>query len=124
MNARSQDDGVPPVTNRIVEADVETDVETDVEVDAEGDEPDDERSVAPANPDGFRLGGEPPRVMRLSRKALAILGLLASVGIGGALIYALQPKNHAPAENLYDTNSRNRADSVNGAPANYSDVPK
>ncbi len=62
--------------------------------------------------------------MRLSRKALAILGLLASVGIGGALIYALQPKNHAPAENLYDTNSRNRADSVNGAPANYSDVPK
>ena len=79
MNTRPQDDGVAPVTNRIVEADVETDVETDVEVDAEGDEPDDERSVAPANPDGFRLGGEPPRVMRLSRKALAILGLLASV---------------------------------------------
>src|SRR3546814_7913216 len=62
--------------------------------------------------------------MRLSRKALATLGLLASVGIGGALIYALQPKNHAPAENLYDTNSHNRADSVNGAPANYGDVPK
>jgi type IV secretion system protein VirB10 len=62
--------------------------------------------------------------MRLSRKALAILGVIASVGIGGSLIYALQPKNHAPAENLYDTNSRNRADSVNGAPANYGDVPK
>lgn len=124
MNTRPQDDGVPPVTNRIVEADVETDVETDVGVDADGDEPDGERPVAPGNPDGFRLGGEPPRVMRLSRKALAILGVIASIGIGGSLIYALQPNNHAPAENLYDTNSRNRADSVNGAPANYGDVPK
>src|SRR3546814_8215780 len=62
--------------------------------------------------------------MSLSRKALAILGVIASVGIGGALIYALQPKNHAPAENLYDTHSHNRADSVNDAPANYGDVPK
>src|SRR3546814_7929568 len=84
MNTRPQDDGVPPVTNRIVGAEVETDVETDVEVDAEGNEPDDERQVAPANSDGFRLGGEPPRVMRLSRKALATIGILASVGIGGA----------------------------------------
>lgn len=124
MTERPQDGETPTVTNRMIEAEVETDVETGVAVDANGDEADDERPVAPANPDGFRLGGEPPRVMRLSRKALAILGLLASVGIGGALIYALQPKNHAPAENLYDTNSRNRADSVNGAPANYSDVPK
>jgi type IV secretion system protein VirB10 len=124
MNRRPQDDGVPPVTNRMDNAEVETGVEADVEVDAEGDEADDDRPVAPASPDGFRLGGEPPRVMRLSRKALAILGLLASAGIGGALIYALQPNNHAPAENLYDTNSRNRADSVNGAPANYGDVPK
>lgn len=124
MTARPQDEEVPPVTNRIDDAEVETEVETDVEADADGDEPDDDRPVAPASPDGFRLGGEPPRVMRLSRKALAILGLLASVGIGGALIYALQPNNHAPAENLYHTNSRNRADSVNGAPANYGDVPK
>ena len=84
MNTRPQDDGVRPVSNRIVEADVETDVETDLEVDAEGDGPDGERSVAPANSDGFRLGGEPPRVMRLSRKALAILGVIASVGIGGS----------------------------------------
>jgi len=124
MTARPQDEDEPLVTNRIDDAEVETEVETDVEVDTDGDKPDDDRPVAPASPDGFRLGGEPPRVMRLSRKALAIIGLLASAGIGGALIYALQPNNHAPAENLYDTNSRNRADSVNGAPANYGDVPK
>jgi type IV secretion system protein VirB10 len=124
MMARPQDEEVPPVANRVDDAEVETEAETSVEVDTDGNEPDDDRPVAPASPDGFRLGGEPPRVMRLSRKALAILGLLASVGIGGALIYALQPNNHAPAENLYDTNSRNRADSVNGAPSNYADVPK
>jgi type IV secretion system protein VirB10 len=88
------------------------------------DSPPEEAPVAPASADGFRLGGEPPRVMRLSRKALATIGVAASLGIGGSLIYALQPKTQVPQENLYDTNSRNRADQVTGAPANYSDVPK
>lgn len=88
------------------------------------DAPPEQAPAAPASPDGFRLGGEPPRVMRLSRKALATIGVAASLGIGGLLIYALQPKSHAPQENLYDTNSRNRADQVTGAPANYADVPK
>jgi type IV secretory pathway VirB10-like protein len=88
------------------------------------DAPPEQAPAAPASQDGFRLGGEPPRVMRLSRKALATIGVAASLGIGGLLIYALQPKSHAPQENLYDTNSRNRADQVTGAPANYADVPK
>ncbi|MBN8804240.1 MAG: TrbI/VirB10 family protein [Sphingopyxis terrae] len=73
-----------------------------------------------ADPHAFRLRGEPPRVMRLSRKALASLGLTACLGIGGALVYALQPARHAPAQNLIDTDSRNRADSVNAAPRDYS----
>lgn len=38
----------------------------------------------------MRLRPEPPRVTRLSRKVLAGLGLAASLGVGGALIYALQ----------------------------------
>ena len=88
------------------------------------EKPEAEAPMAPTSPDGFRLGGEPPRVMRLSRKALATLGVAASVAIGGSLIYALQPKSPVPPENLFDTNSRNRADQVTGAPANYSDVPK
>jgi type IV secretory pathway VirB10-like protein len=79
--------------------------------------------VAPSGPDGLRLGGDLPRVMRLSRKALATLGFVASLGIGGSLIYALQPKDDAPPANLIDTNGRNRADQVTGAPASYSDVP-
>lgn len=82
-----------------------------------------ETPVAPAGPDGLRLGEEPPRVMRLSRNALATLGIVASLTIGGSLIYALQPKDNATPENLIDTNSRTRADQVTGAPASYSDVP-
>ena len=42
-------------------------------------------------PPNLQLRGDPPRVMRLSRKALSILGLLAGTAVGGALIYALQP---------------------------------
>ncbi|MGQ3227462.1 MAG: TrbI/VirB10 family protein [Blastomonas fulva] len=79
--------------------------------------------VAPSGPDGLRLGGDLPRVMRLSRKALATLGFVASLAIGGSLIYALQPKDDGRPENLIDTNSGNRADQVMGAPASYSDVP-
>lgn len=78
----------------------------------------------PSDQDEIRIVGEPPRVMRLSRKALATLGLVASIGIGGSLIYALQPKDDAPPENLIDTDSRNRAEQVTGAPSSYSDVPR
>ena len=49
----------------------------------------------------MRLRAEPPRVTRLSRKALAGIGLVASVGLGGALIYALQTRDGGrPAEEL------------------------
>ncbi|WP_439485950.1 TrbI/VirB10 family protein [Blastomonas fulva] len=89
----------------------------------DADERANETPVAPSGAGGLRLGGDLPRVMRLSRKALATLGFVASLAIGGSLIYALQPKDDAPAENLIDTNSRNRADQVTGAPASYSDVP-
>ena len=35
------------------------------------------------DPQAFQLRGDPPRVMRLSRKALAAIGVVASLGIGG-----------------------------------------
>lgn len=62
--------------------------------------------------------------MRLSRKALAAIGVTASLTIGGALIYALQPQSHNAPEILVDTQSRNRADNIVGAPADYGKVPK
>ena len=57
----------------------------------------------PAGPSAMRLRPEPPRVTRLSRKVLAGIGLVASVSIGGALVYALQTRDGGrPAEELYN----------------------
>jgi len=68
----------------------------------------------------MRLRGDPPRVTRLSRKALTALGLIASLGLGGALIYALQTRNAGPAsEELYSTTNRPTADGLAGLPRDY-----
>ena len=68
----------------------------------------------------MRLRGDPPRVTRLSRKALAGIGLVASIGLGGALIYALQTRNVGPRnEELYSTTNRPTADGLAGLPRDY-----
>jgi type IV secretory pathway VirB10-like protein len=73
----------------------------------------------------MRLRGEAPRVTRLSRKVLAGIGLVASVGIGGALIYALQTRDGGkPADELYSTDNRSTADGLAGLPRDYSRVPQ
>ncbi len=73
----------------------------------------------------MRLRAEPPRVTRLSRKALAGIGLVASVGLGGALIYALQTRDGGkPAEELYSTENRSTADGLAGLPRDYSGIPQ
>ncbi len=73
----------------------------------------------------MRLRGETPRVTRLSRKVLAGIGLVASVGIGGALIYALQTRDGGrPADELYSTDNRSTADGLAGLPRDYSGVPQ
>lgn len=90
--------------------------------------PDDEArplTGEPVSPATMRLRAEPPRVTRLSRKVLAGLGLVASVGIGGALIYALQTRDGArPNEELYSTENRSTADGIAGLPRDYSGVPQ
>ncbi|MER2536054.1 MAG: TrbI/VirB10 family protein [Rhizobiaceae bacterium] len=90
--------------------------------------PDDEAhplTGEPAGPAPMRLRAEPPRVTRLSRKVLAGLGLVASVGIGGALVYALQtPDGGRPNEELYSTENRPTADGIAGLPRDYSGVPQ
>ncbi|PSJ57475.1 TrbI/VirB10 family protein [Kumtagia ephedrae] len=79
----------------------------------------------PVGPAPMRLRAEPPRVTRLSRKVLAGLGLVASVGIGGALIYALQTRDGGrPNEELYSTENRSTADGIAGLPRDYSGVPQ
>ena len=72
----------------------------------------------------LRLRGDPPRVMRLSRKTLAVAGLVGTVGIGGALIYALQPTAPKAPNELYETDNRATSDALAGAPKDYSQVPR
>ena len=68
----------------------------------------------------MRLRPEPPRVTRLSRKALAVLGSVAGIGLGGALIYALQVQQGGkPAEEVYATDGRSTPDSLNALPKDY-----
>ena len=65
----------------------------------------------------MRLRAEPPRVTRLSRKVLAGLGLVAGLGIGGALIYALQTRTSGDdGKELYSTSNRQPADGLAGLP--------
>lgn len=65
----------------------------------------------------MRLRPEPPRVARLSRKALTGLGLAASLGVGGALVYALQNHSgHNQGQELYSTDNRSTPDGLAGLP--------
>lgn len=79
---------------------------------------------APLGPAELRLRAEPSRVMRMSRKALAAVGLVTATGIGGALLYALQPSAPKAPDELYQTDSKTGSDALSGAPKDYSQVPK
>ncbi|WFE92583.1 TrbI/VirB10 family protein [Roseibium porphyridii] len=68
----------------------------------------------------MRLRPDPPRVTRLSRKVLAGVGFVALLGIGGALIYALQaPDRNGEGEELFSTENRNTADGLSTLPSDY-----
>lgn len=73
----------------------------------------------------MRLRPEPPRVTRLSRKVLAGVGIMTGLGIGGALIYALQVQHGGKAtEELYTTDGRSAPDGLAGLPKDYGAVPR
>lgn len=68
----------------------------------------------------MRLRADPPRVTRLSRKVLATASVVVSLGIGGALIYALQTGDGGGGnEELYSTENRSTADGLAGLPRDY-----
>ncbi len=68
----------------------------------------------------MRLRAEAPRVTRLSRKMLASVAAVALVGIGGALIYALQTRTGGDGgEELYSTANRQTADGLASLPRDY-----
>ncbi|MDG2512720.1 TrbI/VirB10 family protein [Sphingobium yanoikuyae] len=79
---------------------------------------------ARSDPRAFQLRGDPPRVMRLSRKALAVVGVAAGLGIGGSLIYALRPAGEKQAKELYSTESRPTAETITSGPKDYAQAPR
>lgn len=70
------------------------------------------------------MRGDPPKVMRLSPKAIGISSAVVAAVIGGSLIYALKPEDPKQAEELLNTESRNAADGLANAPKDYGQVPK
>ncbi|MBZ9740643.1 TrbI/VirB10 family protein [Mesorhizobium sp. CO1-1-4] len=85
---------------------------------------DDARPLTGEPAAAMRLRAEPQRVTRLSRKALAGLGLAASLTVGGALIYALQNRQQGQGQELYSTDNRSTPDGLAGLPKDYAGVPK
>ncbi len=91
----------------------------------EQDVGDDARPLTGERAATMRLRPEPPRVTRLSRKALAGLALVTSLGLGGALIYALQTRHGGgQGQELYSTDNRTTPDGLANLPKDYSGVPK
>ena len=83
------------------------------------------REQPPVDPESaVKLRGDPPRVMRLSRKAIGLASAAACALVGGALIYALQPDGRKGVEELYNTDGVAVADNPAGAPKDYGQVPK
>lgn len=90
-----------------------------------GEDKDDRAEASPVDPgDAVKLRGDPPRVMRLSRKAIGIASACGFALVGGALIYALQPAGQKGEEVLYNTDGVAVADNLAGAPKDYGQVPK
>lgn len=74
--------------------------------------------------EAVKLRGDPPQVMRLSRKAIGIASACGFALVGGALIYALQPASQAEREELLNTEGTARPDALADGPRDYGDVPK
>ena len=73
----------------------------------------------------LRLRPERPRVMRLSRRVIATLGGVSAIAVAGALTFALWPHGaKGPAQELFNTDNRQRPDGLNGLPRDYTGLPK
>lgn len=83
-----------------------------------------ERSEAAPQAAPVKLRLDPPRVMQLSRKAVTIGSGVVLTLVGGAFAYALHTSNSGPPKELLNVQSRATADSLAGAPKDYSQIPK
>ncbi len=83
-----------------------------------------ERSEPAQQASPVKLRLDPPRVMQLSRKAVTIGSGVVLTLVGGAFAYALHTSNGGPPKELLSVQSRATADSLAGAPKDYSQIPK
>jgi type IV secretory pathway VirB10-like protein len=72
----------------------------------------------------MRLRPDRAPVMRLSRKVLVALGLVAAVAIASALFFALQPRRQFAGSELYNTDNRTTPDGLSNLPRDYAGLPK
>jgi type IV secretion system protein VirB10 len=73
----------------------------------------------------LRLRPDPPRVMRLSRKAIALATAFGGLGLGAILVVALD-NNRAdvPDTELYTTDRIPQAEGLSTLPGTYADIPR
>jgi type IV secretion system protein VirB10 len=62
--------------------------------------------------------------MRLSRRVLIALGLVAAVAIASAMFFALQPKRQIAGSELFSTDNRTTPDGLSNLPRDYAGAPK
>jgi type IV secretory pathway VirB10-like protein len=72
----------------------------------------------------MRLRPSRAPVMRLSRKVIVALGLVAAIAIASTLFIALQRKPQIAGAELYNTDNRATPDGLNNLPRDYAGVPK
>ena len=75
--------------------------------------------------EALRLRPDPPRVMRLSRKAIAAAATVGGLGLGAILIVALQNNRETdPRRELFTTDRIPQAEGLSTLPGSYADVPR
>ncbi len=73
----------------------------------------------------LRLRGDPPRVTRLSRKALMVLSAGAAAAIAGAVAIAMHDHpGKGPKTEVFATDSKPPADALAALPKDYAGLPK
>jgi type IV secretion system protein VirB10 len=85
----------------------------------------DPRATEKAIAEELRIRAEPPRVVRLSRKVLIGLGVVAGIGVAAALIVALQVGRRGEGtQELYSLENRPLADGLAALPRDYAGLPR
>lgn len=72
----------------------------------------------------MRLRPDRAPVMRLSRRVVIALGLVAAIAVASALFFALQPKRQIAGSELYSIDNRVTPDGLSNLPRDYANLPK